>query len=745
MRWFVENLMGLQPARVLGCTFISNRALLICLAAIGVLLIVAPLNAACTEVRATPYSYEADLCPGVVGYSVSNQQNVMDHLYGPGNYTRIDDDNDQLWLNSGNAKVKAVAKFGASAEVGLWYVGDGLSKVLVATNQVPYMTDTWHNLPNAKERFFWKSAEVPCLGDKYSVPTKNSDGVDHMVTFRVNADSTHPERWVIAWEQGVGGGNDHDYQDIVFEVVGAQPVPKPSVRQGREKTISVNSATEAWQDSGVDVVSGQTIKVTASGKVFHQWYGANNGPPGYADPDGVGLYGDGANWKGAGPQLKSDTILPSAIALSLIGKVGGTTAFGTGTPVPEGAVGKGAGFVGSSYCQNILTTGRLFFAFNDELRFFGDNSGSFEIAVEVVSDSSARPSTQKHVRELARYLDGVKIAEPVMYRQLSVYPILVEDVPLLRGRWLTLDKAISQGILEVSEKPGGRVPLVRVGNKSQDENVLIMTGEVIAGGMQTRTIRRDVVLAPGQTIDLDVFCVEARRWAGEEKFSRGSKTMLPQSIQGELRKGCDQSKVWSEVARNNSSLRAENSTGSLEVALNSPQVRKDLEDARRKIVPQIPSGTVGFIFVDRGRALGAEFFGSEDLARELLPKLLDSYVVDYVILRDSGFRYPDGKIGPPPGRMPPPGGVGSDHEVKSDNRAAIDFFEQLCRAGSQREPTPGSGAGIRTRPCESKVNMTFLLGDGVSLDDTPVHFGVQYGERSESKPIQRPRPSIIYP
>jgi hypothetical protein len=327
-----------------------------------------------------------------------------------------------------------------------------------------------------------------------------------------------------------------------------------------------------------------------------------------------------------------------------------------------------------------------------------------------------RPSTEKHVRELAKYLDGVKIAEPVMYRHLAVYPILVEDVSLLRGRWLTLDKAISKGVLEVSEKAGGSVPVVRVGNKSKDENVLIMTGEVIAGGMQTRTIRHDVVLAPGQTIDLDVFCVEAHRWAGEGKFSGGSKTMLPQSIQGELRKGADQGKVWSEVARNNSSLKAENSTGSLEMALNAPPVRKKLEDVRRKIVPQIPSGTVGFIFVDQGRALGAELFGSEELAKELLPKLLDSYVVDYVILRSSD----------------------SDREGKGDNRVAIDFFEKVCRMGSQRATTPGSGSGISTRQDD-------LLGDGVSMDDTPVHYGVQITEKSPPKPKQRPRPSIIYP
>jgi hypothetical protein len=325
-----------------------------------------------------------------------------------------------------------------------------------------------------------------------------------------------------------------------------------------------------------------------------------------------------------------------------------------------------------------------------------------------------RPPTDRHVPELARYLDGVKIAAPIVYRQLAVYPILVDDVPLLRGRWLTCDAAISRGVLVVSEKGGGSVPVVRVENRSRDEYVFIMTGEVIAGGMQTRTVRHDVVLAPGQKIDLDVYCVEAHRWAGETRFSAGSDTMLPQSIQGELRRGADQGRVWSEVARNNAALKAENATGSLDAALKAAPVREKLEEVRRKIVPEIPRGTTGFIFLDRRRALGAELFGSEDLARTLLPKLLDSYAVDYVILR----------------------GPGDGREGKSDDRAAIEFYERVCRTGSQRAATAGSGSGIRTREGG-------LLGDGVSLEGTLVHYGVQTGERIV--PAPGPLPPIIYP
>ena len=190
-------------------------------------------------------------------------------------------------------------------------------------------------------------------------------------------------------------------------------VTEPSLRQGLGKRILVDSAVGAWQDSGVDVVAGQILKVTATGKVFHQ-ISINGGSRGYANPNGVGLYGDGTHWRGGEssggkPQFDGRTVLPSAIAQSLVGKIEGTTALGTGTPVPEGAPGKGVGFVGSSYSQKMTTTGRLFFAFNDERNQFWDNSGSFKLAVEVVSEPSAQPSAEKNVGEQAKHLDGVSL------------------------------------------------------------------------------------------------------------------------------------------------------------------------------------------------------------------------------------------------------------------------------------------------------------------------------------------------
>ena len=141
-----------------------------------------------------------------------------------------------------------------------------------------------------------------------------------------------------------------------------------------------------------------------------------------------------------------------------------------------------------------------------------------------------------------------------------------------------------------------------------------------------------------------------------------------------------------------------------------------MEAVRRWIQPELPADSVGFIFVDRGRVLGADFFGCRDLARALLPKLLDACSVEELIRRPE-----------------PADGERADGERADAQAAAIAFFERIRNAGSERAATPGSGAGIRTRAAG-------LLGDGVSLDGGLVHYGVQPAVRMVPRPIPIPMP-----
>jgi len=131
------------------------------------------------------------------------------------------------------------------------------------------------------------------------------------------------------------------------------------------------SGTVPWTDTGIFVQAGDELVISATGSV--SWGGAST------DPNGVGTFRDGT-------QTLPSVVVPTAIIDSLIGKIGGTTAIGDGNPVPQGAPGKGAGFVGSSYDEIISQSGELFLGYNDDL--FGDNSGGYNVSISVVPEPS---------------------------------------------------------------------------------------------------------------------------------------------------------------------------------------------------------------------------------------------------------------------------------------------------------------------------------------------------------------------
>ena len=167
----------------------------------------------------------------LIGNDVAGNGSILDQLYGLNNLQRVDDDLDQIWFPA-NGTATAQAKF-ASYTQEFGYIpqnNDGSSfnnadflplfTVSGATNGIglggPNNTLNSGNVP-----FLWAldPSEAPLWT---SLPSQNSDGLDHMVTWKV-VDT--PNTWVIAWEDLPGGG-DRDFNDLVVEVTVA-PVPIP--------------------------------------------------------------------------------------------------------------------------------------------------------------------------------------------------------------------------------------------------------------------------------------------------------------------------------------------------------------------------------------------------------------------------------------------------------------------------------------------------------------------------------------
>jgi hypothetical protein len=128
--------------------------------------------------------------------------------------------------------------------------------------------------------------------------------------------------------------------------------------------------TQPWTDTGIDVSAGSLLGITASGVVRYGYDSVSVTDANGVNSDGVKFF--------------STAILPKTIVVSLIGKIGGTTAVGTGTLLPEGVPGNGPGFVGTSYSEQAPESGRLFLGFNDQ--YYPDNSGAFSVTVTIVPE-----------------------------------------------------------------------------------------------------------------------------------------------------------------------------------------------------------------------------------------------------------------------------------------------------------------------------------------------------------------------
>ena len=121
--------------------------------------------------------------------------------------------------------------------------------------------------------------------------------------------------------------------------------------------------TFQWQDTGLDIEAGQFLSIVAEGTIaYNDLTGTETDPDGFGDKDGTGFAGQ----------------YPSIIFGSLIGKIGDTL-------VPEGdspyAPAPGTGFVGSNYSEQMISSGRLYLAYNDAGVL--DNDGAFTVSINV--------------------------------------------------------------------------------------------------------------------------------------------------------------------------------------------------------------------------------------------------------------------------------------------------------------------------------------------------------------------------
>ncbi len=220
------------------------------------------------------------------------------------------------------------------------------------------------------------------------------------------------------------------------------------------------------------------------------------------------------------------------------------------------------------------------------------------------------------------------------FAHLTVFPLL--GVPAAASPVLTLDEAIAHGTVRVSEvTESGHVPEIQVANGGSLP-VLIIDGEELVGAKQNRTVNLSVLVPPHATVIVPVTCVEAGRWhrrsghftaAPRTHFAEGRAAKSRQvtaSLRASGRPHADQGQVWDAIANKAQSLDAESSTGAM--ASIYQRHAATIEEYVRAIA--VADDQLGAVFLIGAEARGMELFGTPQMLRTLLPKVVRGYALD---------------------------------------------------------------------------------------------------------------------
>jgi hypothetical protein len=227
---------------------------------------------------------------------------------------------------------------------------------------------------------------------------------------------------------------------------------------------------------------------------------------------------------------------------------------------------------------------------------------------------------------------GTRVLAPIVYKQLALMPIVRASAAAgEKADYMTLAEGLKSKQVEVGEKSGGaEVNRVTVKNRSK-RALLLLGGQVILGGQQDRIIGKDTVLAPGESANLEVFCVEHGRWSGHTRFgAEGGMAEAKTRVRAKFRS--DQSSVWSQVAVKESALHATNATGTyrnLAVGEEGKRATKPYRDAVAGALDKLPEAKqqVGYVAAVNGRVTNVEKFATPELFAKYRDQLLDSLFI----------------------------------------------------------------------------------------------------------------------
>ena len=302
------------------------------------------------------------------------------------------------------------------------------------------------------------------------------------------------------------------------------------------------------------------------------------------------------------------------------------------------------------------------------------------------------------------------------HKNLTIY--LLEGEQTISREYITLEEAIKNKKIVLYET--GSVNELKVDNKS-DNYVFIMSGDIVKGGKQDRTISEDLVLNPkSKNTPLGSFCVEQSRWKkrGDEKvteFSSSNQMLSNRNLKIAARSSKSQSAVWAEVSnfqtnagKNvNANVQSRSSATSLQLSLENKELKKTLTEYTKALSKAFEgkSNIVGFVSCINGKVASAEWFGNVNLAKKLQPKLLESVTHEAIFLYNK--------------------------ELEFETCSVSDVKTFLNKAEEGEETVQNTGKDMLLRQRKNEQSITFKSFN-ISASEYPLHVSIYSTEDLKS-------------
>jgi hypothetical protein len=218
---------------------------------------------------------------------------------------------------------------------------------------------------------------------------------------------------------------------------------------------------------------------------------------------------------------------------------------------------------------------------------------------------------------------------------------------------VTNGSQLNQGSLNINNQNfnsgeiGGTVNTLYAKNISQD-TIFIMAGEVVKGGKQDRVIGEDIVIIPGQEVNLSAFCVEHNRWAtkdGNAGHFNGYFNVSSMDIRKIVTEEKNQGNVWSKVDEHTNKNAASSATQTYTNLANSEEYQRKLNGYLKSldsVFVNDPS-VIGVIAVTGDKVIGCDLFATHQLFNDSYSNLLHSYA-GYAITNGSDVKISNEKV-----------------------------------------------------------------------------------------------------